>query len=294
MGSSMLGTVTAAIGQTRQAFDAGLERPRGLLRVAPPAGTFRHARRQPPSDLAPCVEHFWSVRWDLTGHAPFDAETLPHPNVYLTFDCGAAWLGGVNTGKFTRHLQGRGSVVGVKFAAGAFRPFLRASVSTLRNRIVAARTVFTQDAEDLAARFHASSTAADEEPAEFAAVADLLRQHLPLDDPAALLARSCVDLIATDRTRRTVADVARASGLSTRSLQRLFTEYVGVPVKWVVRRSRLHDVVDAIHSGETPPWAALAVDLGYCDQAHLIRDFRAVVGYTATFTTGRRRSRSAG
>ena len=90
------------------------------------------------------------MRWDLTGQAPFDAETLPHPNVYLTFDNGAAWLAGVNTGKFTRRLHGRGAVVGVKFAAGAFRPFLGASVSTLRNRIVAAQIVFSQEAEDLA------------------------------------------------------------------------------------------------------------------------------------------------
>ena len=290
----MLGLVSTMIGQTRQVYDAGLGRPRGLLGVTPPAGTFRHSRRQPPPDLALCVENFWSVRWDLTGHAPFDAETLPHPNVYLTFDCGAAWLGGVNTGKFTRRLEGRGTVIGIKFAAGAFRPFLGESVSALRNRIVAARTVFGQHADQLAAQFHPLPVAGDDEHVEFAAVADLLRQHLPPADPLAVLARSCVELIATNRTTQTVEGVARASGLSKRSLQRLFTDYVGVPVKWVVRRCRLHDLVDAIHSGEAPQWAALAADLGYCDQAHLIRDFRSVAGYTPTFATRRARSRSAG
>lgn len=258
----------------------------------PPAGSFRHARRQPPTDLAAWVENFWSVRWDLTGHAPFEVETLPHPNVYLTFDCGTAWLGGVNTGKFTRRLSGRGVVIGVKFAAGAFRPFLGGSVSWLRNRIVPASTVFGQNADRLAAQFVACAQTDDYEPSEIAAAADLLRRHLPEVDRSLTVARSCVELIRRTPSMRTVEELARASGHSKRSLQRLFTDYVGVPVKWVMRRYRLHDVVDAIHSGDSPDWARLASDLGYCDQAHVIRDFRSVVGYTPTAAA--RRARSAG
>jgi AraC-like DNA-binding protein len=289
----MLVTVTARIEQTRHAYDPGLERPRGLLRAMPPAGTFRHARRQPPTDLAAWVENFWSVRWDLTGHAPFGAETLPHPSVHLTLDGGTAWLGGVHTGTFTRCLSGRGLVIGVKFAPGAFRPFLGHSVSLLRNRVVPANTVFGPDADQLAARFAAWSPTSDDEPEEVAALTDLLRHHLPAVDPATAVARSCVELIQQTPPMRTVEALARASGHRRRSLQRLFTEYVGVPVKWVVRRARLHDVVDAIHSGHSPDWARLAVDLGYCDQAHLIRDFRSVVGDSPAAAFRRAGSRPA-
>ena len=49
-----------------------------------------------------------------------------------------------------------------------------------------------------------------------------------------------------------------------------------------VRRFRLHELVERLHSGQPLDGAELALDLGYADQAHLIRDFRNLVGYTPT------------
>ncbi|MBA2414836.1 MAG: AraC family transcriptional regulator [Geodermatophilaceae bacterium] len=63
-------------------------------------------------------------------------------------------------------------------------------------------------------------------------------------------------------------------------LQRLFAEYVGVTPKWVPMRARLHDATDAVADERQPDWARLAAELGYCDQAHLIRAFKAAIGMT--------------
>jgi AraC-like DNA-binding protein len=74
-----------------------------------------------------------------------------------------------------------------------------------------------------------------------------------------------------------VDDLAAATGRSPRALQRLFREYVGVTPKWVLRRLRLQEAAERM-AGGAGDWAALAVDLGYFDQAHFINDFRRVVG----------------
>ena len=50
--------------------------------------------------------------------------------------------------------------------------------------------------------------------------------------------------------------------------------------KWVLMRARLHDATDAVADGHLPDWARLAADLGYCDQPHLIRAFKAAIGTT--------------
>lgn len=60
----------------------------------------------------------------------------------------------------------------------------------------------------------------------------------------------------------------------------MFHEYAGVSPGWVLRRYRLLDVADIIRKGEKVVWAKIAADLGYADQAHLIREFRGATGHT--------------
>jgi AraC-like DNA-binding protein len=93
---------------------------------------------------------------------------------------------------------------------------------------------------------------------------------------------SLVDHIRTDRTVRRVGAFARAHGLSTRALQRLFAEYVGVGPKWIILRYRIHEALEHAETDPGVDWAALAADLGYADQAHLVRDFTATVGVPPT------------
>jgi AraC-like DNA-binding protein len=72
-------------------------------------------------------------------------------------------------------------------------------------------------------------------------------------------------------------------GVSVRTNQRQFLEYVGISPKWVIQRYRIQaamDILDAERSsGELGDLTQLALDLGYFDQTHFSRDFRNVTGY---------------
>lgn len=70
--------------------------------------------------------------------------------------------------------------------------------------------------------------------------------------------------------------------VSKRTLQRIFSQYVGVGPKWVIKRYRLHEAADQLAGGNVVDWPRLALDLGYFDQAHFIKDFKAMVGRTPT------------
>jgi AraC-like DNA-binding protein len=95
------------------------------------------------------------------------------------------------------------------------------------------------------------------------------------------------DRIATDQELRRVAALAEVFGLPERRLQRLFAEYVGVSPKWVMRRARLLEAARRADAGDVVDWGALALDLGYADQAHLTRDFTATLGVPpARYATG--------
>ncbi|GAV45956.1 helix-turn-helix transcriptional regulator [Streptomyces acidiscabies] len=109
------------------------------------------------------------------------------------------------------------------------------------------------------------------------AVLDAHFLALPLTpDPQIPLATRLVAQIRETRELRKVSDVADAAGLSPRSLQRLFATHVGVTPKWTILRYRLHEALD--QAAHAPDWPALAADLGYADQSHLIRAFTKTVG----------------
>jgi AraC-like DNA-binding protein len=67
-----------------------------------------------------------------------------------------------------------------------------------------------------------------------------------------------------------------------RALQRLFSTQVGVSPKWVILRYRIHEALEQAGTRSDVDWAALAADLGYADQAHLVRDFTTTVGAPPT------------
>jgi AraC-like DNA-binding protein len=80
-----------------------------------------------------------------------------------------------------------------------------------------------------------------------------------------------------DPAIRRAADLAALAGTGVRSLQRLCAEWVGVGPTWLVRCARLHEAAGRAAGGPVD-WAALAVELGYADQSHLVRDFARVIG----------------
>jgi AraC-like DNA-binding protein len=246
----------------------------GVLRPELAAARFELVRLAPSAPLAPFVDYYWIVRWDLRGQPPYEQTILPHPNVNLVFEASGAGLYGVDTSLFVRRLAGLGKALGVRFLAGGFRPFWGAPVSQLSDRVVPGVRVFGPLAEKTRVAIMAAST-----DAEMVGCAEsLLFSCLPEPDPVAAQVASLVALITSDSSLRRVDQLALVSGLSARSLQRLFGDYVGVSPKWVMRRARLHEAALRADSGEPVDWACLAADLGYADQAHLTREFTAAIG----------------
>jgi AraC-like DNA-binding protein len=254
--------------------DRSVGKARGLLRHPPAPGAFHHARLAPPAILADVVQHFWIVRWDLQGGPPQVRETLPHPNVHLVIETGRSRVQGLHTGRFTRLLEDSGSVFGIKFRPGGFQPFLGKPVSTLRNRSLALCDVFGAGSEALESAV--LSQQSDDGQVEVASA--FLISCLPPIGDEVIRVGEIVDGISADREIRTLEGAATRWNISIRSLQRLFNDYVGVGPKWVINRYRMHEALARMDEGGAVDWVALALELGYFDQAHFIRDFKSLVG----------------
>ncbi|SMB91373.1 AraC family transcriptional regulator [Deinococcus hopiensis] len=73
-----------------------------------------------------------------------------------------------------------------------------------------------------------------------------------------------------------VADLAEELNLSPRQLERLFAGQVGVSAKTLARLVRFEEAHFRIRQAPDTSVADLAFDLGFFDQAHLIKEFRAL------------------
>jgi len=70
------------------------------------------------------------------------------------------------------------------------------------------------------------------------------------------------------------------TGLSHTRFIQLFHAHVGLTPKLFYRIQRFRALLDRIEKGMPVNWSEVAIDGGYFDQAHLIRDFRAFAGIT--------------
>lgn len=92
------------------------------------------------------------------------------------------------------------------------------------------------------------------------------------------LVRQVVHGITGDAGARAVREMARVAGASERTLERRFRRSIGVAPKGFSRVVRLQDALRR-REGQAS-WAESAIDAGYYDQAHLIRDAHEIFGVT--------------
>ncbi len=254
------------------------------LRVAgrPTPPVFRH---EPASDLADRVRHIWVPVWDIPADQVWEQHVLNYPCCQLVVGHDYARFYGVVRGLSQVSLAGRGWVVGVALQPGAGWLVAGQPVSRLTDTWVDLDGLGMPWAA-LVAPIRAVMSPDPAEPsaqrAAAAVIEDAIRTRVVLDDEGALV-NAIVDAVEGDPQLLRVDQVAARFALTERSLQRMMARRLGLTPRWLVQRRRLHEAADRLRKGETD-LAGLAAYLGYADQAHLSRDFKAVTGQTpATF-----------
>ncbi len=253
---------------------------KGILDFPKALDRFTLQRLKPARDLDPWIESYWIVSWDLPEGEVHRQTNLSHASICVALEPEGSFLYGVPDRIFVRELTGAGTVFGVKFRPGGFYPFHHASLKGLAGRRISLDAVFAQQAHRWVLEMQDAGS-----EAERAAISDSFWQSLrdqacgggaPARAPSA--ATRAAERIIADRSLLTVADAARAAGMGVRALQRLFRREVGISPKEVILRFRLQEAVERLLRQPGLRSSDLALDLGYFDQAHFIRDFKSVTG----------------
>jgi len=192
--------------------------------------------------------------------------------------------GAVVSGAFTRSFvvdtREHASLVGVHFKPGGARAFLGAQADEFSDIHVDLAALWSPAAADRLRDALGSAAVGAE---RFAILEDMLRERLV----PSLAGRRFVRALLS-RPEASVAEVAECFGRSHRSFIEVFSAEVGMTPKLFQRIQRFQHAFALAGEARKPAWAQLALDCGYFDQSHLIRDFVELAGVTpAEYARGR-------
>ncbi|WP_422862100.1 helix-turn-helix domain-containing protein [Flagellimonas sp. W118] len=94
---------------------------------------------------------------------------------------------------------------------------------------------------------------------------------------------NAIGIINNEKGRLSVKKLCAKTGITERKIQRLFLEQIGISPKKFIGNIRFHSFLRQLRNeGNFSSLTKLSLDAGYYDQAHLIREFRKIVGIAPT------------
>lgn len=248
-----------------------------------------YLRREPPPPLVPFVDCLW---YFAGGRATREL-ALPTGTTELVFNLrqdrfrifgdvddleGQELEAGVVCGPHSRYFvldaMADSAVLGVHFRPGGAAAFLGAPLSELGDRHVGLDDLWGGWARAVRERLLDVPSPA----ARLATMADLLLARFMAARVPHPVVPFALERFAAAPDVARVREVAEATGYSAKRFIHLFEEGVGLTPKRFCRVMRLQAVLARLARGRRVEWAEVALASGYCDQSHLIRDFKAMTG----------------
>jgi AraC-like DNA-binding protein len=251
-----------------------------------------YTEHRPSPALAPHLECLWLARDGERPRTPRPPERiLPDGCVEWIFHLGDPFdrltpAGVVEpqprsfvVGELTRYLlvqpSGRVATMGVRFRPGGAYRFLPLPLDLLTDAAIPTSGIWGADGLRIE---EAVLAARDDEERRSRVEAFLLRQSRRV--PARPRLDAAVAAVVRSRGGARVRDVAALAGFSPRQLEREFRAGVGLSPKGLSRVIRFQGLLQLVGEGRLREWASLALEGGYADQPHLIREFRGFAGAT--------------
>jgi len=189
---------------------------------------------------------------------------------------GGAVVSGPYSGSFMSDAAEERALLGVHFKPGGAAAVLCVPAGEFRDAHVDLRAIWGPSASTLHERLRVLSKPLE----KFRLLEEALMQRIATYSGGHGAARVARDVLLSTHGQAKTRDIADAVGLSQRRLITLFEAEVGLTPKRFGRIQRFLHAVAQSRSTTQLDWAQLAVECGYFDQSHLIRDYVDFAGLT--------------
>lgn len=242
----------------------------------------RYNEIRPTAPLRPFVECFWKLQGDGSVETSPAERILPDGCVEVILNFGDGFLQhfederklqprnflvGQMTGPILISPCGAVELLGIRFQPGGTRPFVDVPAHEVTDRVVDLGGLSGKLEHGLLRACADARTLAEKVAAADAFLVSRLVER-KYDSQLLALAATIIDR----RGLVSVEQLASDAGVSNRQLERRFHREIGIGPKLLARIVRFQQVFRAVEQCNAA-WADVAVECGYYDQAHLIRDF---------------------
>jgi AraC-like DNA-binding protein len=185
------------------------------------------------------------------------------------------FLAGTLTSPWTLRPGTKVLTLGVRFRPGRVRNFLPIDMKSAVDREVPLAEILGQNAEN---EFLESLKSRDRSEL-FPSLETWLTGRKRLQSPTKSTPTvQALELLLASQGRYAIDQLAADCGSNRRSLERLFARDLGITPKFFARIVRLNAVFATLDDQDRLTGVDLALEMGYFDQAHLLREARLLAG----------------
>src|SRR5215813_11668885 len=194
------------------------------------------------------------------------------------YQLSGAVVSGASGRSFTPDASEEVFIIGVHFKPGGAFPFLGLPADEVADTHVDLETLWGPSARRLRERLCEARTSAE----RFQSVQDALLSRLCHGVEQHYAVSAALEMFVKNQAGPRVREAAKYLGLSQRRFIQVFKAEVGLTPKLFSRIQRFQQSRTFIQHNPSINWADLAVDFGYFDQSHFIREFLEFSGLSPT------------
>lgn len=245
--------------------------------------------RSPTQVLAPYIENYWFVGKGSQSSTSLRVDVFVDGRADLIFNFGAPYIRQVIGGKARKirrsnldaqrlvpiRISQSGAIrtTGVRFRLGGLGPFSREPLRLFTGLTAAPARVFGADARALEATLEQTNDI----DAQVRHLDAFFCAHLSSSAALTAFERALAAAVASPGAA-SLLDLSRAAGVSTRQVERLFSQFLGITPRTLGRVLRFQTALRALMHDPAGTLAEVASTAGYFDQPHFVKDFKRMSG----------------
>lgn len=246
---------------------------------------------EPNNDLTTFIKCYWTLE-SLKEEIPEKQTIVPDGCMEMIFHYGDLYRQYTENGEsiiqpkcfvigqLTRPLEieptGKTGIFSVRFHPNGFLPFATIPIKKMENTAISLEELFGQNGQEIEQKILTATSTSE----RINLIETFLLNRLTDIETVDRIVKSTVETILTANGQLSVDELSKQTNINRRQLERKFSSTIGLSPKQLSKTIRLQATLKMLLSKNFTSLTALAYENEYYDQAHFIKDFKELTGFT--------------